>query len=238
MKKVLLFLLFCMFIIIGYNSQKYQYFNRFTEEIDQIVYNDMPLAKEDYQMINNILEAIPFKQSEITALTATLASIDITTIEQETHHFYIYPDNIIKYVVNGKAYYAKNDTESLINLYDNIKTKYNDISFFNIEYTPNYIKNDNHLIIELETTKEALQLHTTKDIHNLQVYTVGTVSNTLLYEHKNLKSNANIILMTSLKNTNPNLKITFETNYQHKIEITVTYDQQYISITKKIVSLI
>ncbi len=128
MKKKLMYIIVCVTIVLGLTNNNTLYFNRYTEEIKNIKYNDLVLIKEDYQTINDILENIKFNNTKIIELDALHSIISITTVENDIHEFYIYHNNIIKYKTNNDTFYANHNNDTLIKLYDAIKSKYGNIA--------------------------------------------------------------------------------------------------------------
>jgi len=240
MKKILMFSVICLLIIIGCTNNNSFYFNRYTEEIKNIKYNELALVKEDYQSVNDILENLKFDSREIKNLGLNYSIIDITTIENETHHFYIYPDNnIIKYTINNITYYATGDTSKIVKLYNDIKNKYNDTAFFNVEYTSNYDGKDENAI-KLEETSEALIINTNQEIYNLKLYKLESIDcsyrvEELIYANDSVTTNNNIVFKISLDSTNQYLKLIFTTKYNYQIETTIEYNKDInnINLIKK-----
>ncbi len=227
MKKIIFFAT-CLLIIIGCTTNRSLYFNRYTEEIEEIKYNDITLVKEDYQSINDILENIEFNDKAIINLNSPYSTIDITTIENEDHHFYIYPDNVIKYVVNNNTYYAKDDTAKIIELYNDIKDKYSSTNFYTINYMPNYTNTDDKDIINIKDANEAIIFKVAADIYDLKVYTVeGTCDcnrGDPIYESKEILKDNELIFKLPIKNTNTRFQIVFNSKYNYRITNTIQYN--------------
>lgn len=221
-----------LLILIGCNKETIS-FNRYLEEISEIIYNDIQLAGDDFKTISDLLYKIKFTNKTPNNLGKPISKIYLITIEGSKYEFNIFKNNIIEYKVGGEKYYTTNNNPDLINVYDELKNKYTDLSFINI----NPVNDDldiNYLISLLDNKKEIddEKIEIYKFITNEPIYELKIINNNkTIYEKNKLEPNDYIYFKFLYRD---NFKITFNNKYNYLIEIIPDYNNNAVTFNKDI----
>lgn len=217
-------------ILISCDKPSKIYFERYTEELNGITVNNFKIFKTDYTKVNSALSIIPFSSKKL-ANTTLVKKINIKSMENKNYTFYLYSNNTVKYVVDKKTYYSNYNISILTKLFDDIKTKYEDTNFFNLNYNGIYDKeiSNANLLIELEPTDSVFELKSNQIMKNFKIYNIEYNidkfdTKELLYEKKTINKDKLILIKRVLAEGSPNFKISWDTPYNYHIEIIPTYN--------------
>jgi len=210
MKKILIILF--SFIIIGCTNNNLEIKGNITE----IKYNDTSILKEEF---NNIKKLINISYTEKSKKKLNNKLTIKTT------------DDIYYFTISDKylEYNNMQEKNTKLNTYLHTLTqKYTDKSFYTIDYMKNYDANNDEGTILLDKTSNYIIINLGKKVRNLKINEIEEENNNfkdinLVYSKKNVKDDK-IIIRKSINYNMPDIRISFETQYNYLVSIIPTYN--------------
>ncbi|MDD4036296.1 MAG: hypothetical protein PHS45_03115 [Bacilli bacterium] len=233
MRKIFISITIVILILIGCNKDNYISFDRYLEEISVIIYNDIQLVPDDFEAIGNLLYEIKFTTKAPDNLGTPISKINLTTIEGAKYELNMHNNNIIEYKNGDKKYYATNNNSDLDNLYNKLKYKYTDLSFFDIIPSNNDLNINNPISLLEDRDEKDLneEIRIFKFITNDPISELKVIDdNKIIYEKDELKPNDYIYLEFLF---NDNFKITFKNRFNRLIEVIPNYNNETITFDKR-----
>lgn len=184
--------------------------------ITEIKYNDTIILKEDYDKVTKLLSNT-FYNSDSKNLNDSL-----TIKTDKDIYFYKVSDEYVGYG-NGVS-----SNDKLGSLLKNLEIKYNDTSFYDINYSKSYESKDNDVNVLLDKTSNYIVINFNKDIKNFKINELEFIDGKyqevdLLYERNYIGGNQ-VVIRKSINYEKPDIKISFENSYGFKISIIPQYD--------------
>ena len=132
-------------------------------EISEIKFNNLILLKEDYSDIISLLKKLNFSKRPVK--TKVNDKLFLST-ENDVYQFFLSDENILSYTKKHITYYSSNKKtiKKLRNKLSKIKQRYNDTSFYKINYTTNYKENNNDKIVKIDHVNQYFKLKTETQI--------------------------------------------------------------------------
>lgn len=187
------------------------------KNVIEVKINDIVIQAEDYKLIlDNINKIHPTKQKQKLEIVEKLR---ITT-NDEVYLFEISKNNIIAFKKNGVDYYSKNKStiKKIRNSIEKLNSKYNNESFYTIEYKKDYDTKNIVNVIKIDNVSEYFIITPSVEISELQIHKVeqkGKYYEDIdsVYQLENIKSKTPIIIrMNPIKDY-----------YRYRIKITNIY---------------
>lgn len=216
MKKTLC--LIVLFLIAGCSSK-----NIMVDKIVAATYNEQTIVENDYESITTILNQLKFscgKQQNYVGNTLTITTND------QIYQFHISSNYYMEFKENDKYCYTK-ETEKikkLMEILEQIITKYTDITFFTIYNQMEDIIDDNNLIIKLDKQKNYIVINSLYPLTNFKINEIEYQEDgnykeiDLLYSINSVDANKTIVIRKEILQK-PNFKISFYSPYNYLINI-------------------
>lgn len=234
MKNFFIVTVLVLLILIGCNKGNSISFDRYLEEISEIIYNDVQLVRDDFETISNLLYEIEFTNKTPKNLSNPISKIYLITIEGSKYEFNIFKNNIIEYKNGKRKYYNTGSNSDLVNLYDDLKQKYTDLSLFNIIPSNDDPSSNNviSLLADKEETDLSEEIQMFKLIINDPIYKLKVIANNkTIYEKEKLEINDYIYFKFLF---NDSFKITFNNKFNSSVELMPNYSNKIITFDKRI----
>ena len=199
--------------------------------INEISYDNNIIQKEDYSAIMEKISNLNFYCGKNKHLDGKKLSIKTTT-------------NIINFVLSDSSYleYQNDDefcytedvpkTNDLYLILTNILNKYNDTSWFSINYIESYTEINEDINIRLDKDNKYVVLNLSESVTNLRINELSFDNSeeiNLIYIQEYLDP-TKIVIRQNIK-TGFNYKITFNNKYGKTFSITPQYNETTEEIT-------
>lgn len=210
MKKILILLI--PFIIVGCSSNNLEIKGNITE----IKYNNTNILKTEFKNIKKLINTT-YKEKSKTKLNNKL------TIKTT--------DDIYYFTVSDKylEYKGMKEKNQKLNTYlQSLTQKYTDDSFYTIDYMKNYDANNDEGTILLDKTSNYIIINLGEKVRNFKINEIEEENNqfkdiNLVYSKNNVKDDK-IIIRKSINYDAPDIRISFETEYNYLVSIIPTYN--------------
>lgn len=188
------------------------------DNIKSIQYDNVNLIEEDFDIIKNDLSKIKFSCSNSSNIEGSLLKIitssDIYEITMSNNYYMEFKNN------NKYCLTKDNNIKEIYENLNNLKNKYNNNNFYTIEFTNNYVENENDEFIKIDKEDNYLIINSSYELYNFSINEIKINENT--YEEINLIYNKDIINSDNIvirKNDFTNIKISFTNKYNYTVNI-------------------
>lgn len=188
------------------------------DNIKSIQYDNVNLIEEDFDIIKNDLSKIKFSCSNSSNIEGSLLKIitssDIYEITMSNNYYMEFKNN------NKYCLTKDNNVKEIYENLNNLKNKYNNNNFYTIEFTNNYVENENDEFIKIDKENNYLIINSSYELYNFSINEIRLSEN--IYEEINLIYNKDIISSDNIvirKNDFTNIKISFTNKYNYTVNI-------------------
>lgn len=202
-----------IFLFTGCNNLTLNLYN-----IKSIQYDNVNLIEEDFDIIKNDLSKIKFSCSNSSNIEGSLLKIitssDIYEITISNNYYMEFKNN------NKYCLTKDNNVKEIYENLNNLKNKYNNNNFYTIEFTNNYVENENDEFIKIDKEDNYLIINSSYELYNFSINEIRLSEN--IYEEINLIYNKDIISSDNIvirKNDFTNIKISFTNKYNYTVNI-------------------
>ena len=215
------FILLTVLLLTGCTS------NMNIKNVLSMKYNNTIILEKEYDEIIKILTKINFscgkkKYDDFNLLTLTT--------NDNIYNINISTDHKIEYKENNQYCNAEEEiVENLNNYLKDIEFKYNNESFYNLEYITEYNENNKDYIIKLDKNNSYLVINSIYDLYNFKINEINNNEEVNLLYSKDIINKGKILIRK--KDIN-NIKISFETEYNYIITIIPEINNDIITYKK------
>ncbi len=193
-------------------------------EITEIKYNDVTILEDEYDNIKDLINTkFSNEKHKIDG--------DLTIKTTEDIYYFKVSDKYLGY--NGK--YAEN--KKIGPYLKQLKEKYHNTDFYDINYEENYINAENDLNINLDKTSNYIVIKLNGMIKDFKINEIEYEDDTykdidLLYEKDEIDNQA-ITIRKSVNYGKPDIRISFSNPYNYRVSIIPIYEDEEIKFDTK-----